>query len=76
MKLITMPRLAVLAIAGVSLSLAACNNKADDATEAAADQVEASSEATADAMEDAADQMGGASEDAMEAKADAQAGHP
>ena len=34
MKLITMPRLAVLAVAGASLSLAACNNKADDATEA------------------------------------------
>ena len=36
MKLITMPRLAVLAVAGASLSLAACNNKADDATEATA----------------------------------------
>lgn len=53
MKLITMPRLAVLAVAGASLSLAACNNTADDATEQAADQVEASADATADAMEDA-----------------------
>lgn len=71
MKAITMPRLAMIAVASASLGLAACNNPKDDATEQAADAVEASSSAAADAIDAQADATTGAAEEALENKADA-----
>ncbi|KQM18901.1 hypothetical protein [Novosphingobium sp. Leaf2] len=71
MKVITMPRLAMIAVASASLGLAACNNPKDDATEKAADAVEASSEAAADSLESRAAMTTGAASEALEDKADA-----
>ena len=71
MKSITLPRLAMLAVATTTLGLAACNNPADDATEKAADAVEARSDAAADILNERADLETGAAKDALEKKADA-----
>lgn len=73
MKSITTSRLAMIAVAAISLGLAACNDPADDALEQKADKVEASAEATAEAMENKADQIeasGEAKADALEGQAD------
>ncbi|MFK4873883.1 hypothetical protein [Novosphingobium sp. ZW T3_23] len=72
MKAMNTSRLAMIAVvAAGSLGLAACNNKADDATEQQADAVEQSSDAAADALENQADTMTGAASEAVQEKADA-----
>lgn len=71
MKAITMPRLAIIAVASASLGLAACNSPQQEATEQAADSVEAQSDAASDALETQADATTGAAEDSLDAQADA-----
>lgn len=71
MKAITMPRIAMIALAAGSLGLAACNNPADDASEKAADAVETSSDNAADALESQAAETTGVASEALENKADA-----
>ncbi|KMS54916.1 hypothetical protein V474_17755 [Novosphingobium barchaimii LL02] len=71
MKSITTSRLAMIAIASASLGLAACNSPQQEATEKAADAVEAQSDAAADAMEDQAAMTSGTPSEALENQADA-----
>ncbi len=62
-----MKKVLFLALAAASFSFASCETKHEEATEQAADNVEAAGEAKADAMEEQADAV----RDSTEAKADA-----
>ncbi|UOR04342.1 hypothetical protein MUN82_15510 [Hymenobacter aerilatus] len=61
-----MKKVLFLALAAASFSFASCDSKKEDATEQAADNVEAAGEAKADAMEEQADAV----RDSADAKAD------
>jgi len=68
-----MKKFLFLALATVSFSFASCESKHEEATEAAADNVEAAGEMKADGMENAADSVrenADAKADAMEEGAD------
>jgi len=62
-----MKKVLFLALAAASLSFTACESKKEEATEQAAENVEANGEAKADAMENQADAV----RDSADAKADA-----
>ncbi|GGF15935.1 hypothetical protein [Hymenobacter cavernae] len=56
-KPLPMKKVLFLALAAASFSLASCESKKEEATEQAAENVEASGEAKADAMEEKADEV-------------------
>ena len=61
-----MKKVLFLALAAATFSFTSCESKKEEATEQAADNVEASGEAKADAMEESADAV----RDSADAKAD------
>lgn len=61
----------VASLAVLGLSLAACQNKQEEAADKTADAVQMSSDAAADAMDASAASMSGAPADAMNDQADA-----
>jgi hypothetical protein len=63
--------IALIAAAGLGMSVAACDSPQENAVEAQAEATRDAAEATADAMEERADAMGGATEEALEERADA-----